>query len=158
MKKQLSALMDGELDIEDAEHLLTALKSKGGVKETWRHYHMVGDAIRGDVNMEPDFSAKVMQALDAEPTVLAINKQTSNREAKRRQVKSPMFWSVAASVAAVMFVSLMVFELQLGGAEDLTPVEIAQSLPIEYLQAHRSLAPSGSSYYIQSVSFTEPQQ
>jgi len=73
-------------------------------------------------------------------------------------MKTPLFWSVAASVAAVMFVGLVVFELEIGGQEELAPVEIANSLPIEYLQAHQSLAPSGASYYIQSASFTEPQQ
>ncbi|MFW5431542.1 MAG: sigma-E factor negative regulatory protein [Methylophilaceae bacterium] len=157
MKKQLSALMDGELDIEESEHIFTAIKSKGEVKDAWKHYHLIGDAMRGDVDMQHDFSAKVMQALDAEPTVLAINKQVTGQKSQQRKAKSPMFWSVAASAAAVMFVGLMVFELQLGESEDLSAIEIAQSLPIEYLQAHQSLAPSGSSYYIQSASYTEPQ-
>jgi len=155
MKKQLSELMDGELDVEASEHLLTALKSKGDVKEAWKQYHLIGDAIRGDVDMQPDFSARVMAALDAEPTVLAINKQATETKPAASKLKLPMFWSVAASVAAVMFVSMMAFELQLGGSEEMAPVEIANSLPIEYLQAHQSLVPSGSSYYIQSANFTE---
>lgn len=158
MKKQLSALIDGEFEVEASEHIMTAIKSNGEVKDAWKHYHLIGDAIRGDTDMQYDFSAKVMQALDAEPTVLAVNNQAEGQKAKKRRVKTPVFWSVAASAAAVMFVGMMVFELQLGESEELTPVEIAQSLPIEYLQAHQSLAPSGSSYYIQSASYTEPQQ
>jgi len=35
------------------------------------------------------------------------------------------------------------------------PMEIAQNFPAEYLQAHQSLAPSSSAYYIQSAAFTE---
>ncbi len=158
MKKQLSALIDGEVEIDDSEHVITAMKSNEKVKDAWKHYHLIGDAIRGDAEMQPDFSEKVLQALEAEPTVLAINKQAQSTPASKRTMKTPVFWSVAASVAAVMFVGLMVFELELGGQEELAPVEIAKSLPIEYLQAHQSLAPSGSSYYIQSASFTEPQQ
>lgn len=158
MKKQLSALMDGDLGIDESLPLLHALKSKDDVKVAWKHYHMIGDAMRGDLDMPHDFSSKVMQALDAEPTVLAVNKQMATAEAERRKRKSPMFWSIAASAAAVMFVGMMVFETQLNNAEDLTPIEIAQSLPIEYLQAHQSLAPSGASYYIQSASFTGPDQ
>ncbi len=158
MKNQLSALIDGEFEIEDSDHIMTAIKSNGEVKEAWKHYHLIGDAMRGDVSMQHDFSAKVMQALDVEPTVLAINKQAEEQKPNKRKVKTPMFWSVAASAAAVMFVGMMAFELQLGESDDLTPVEIAQSLPIEYLQAHQSLAPSGSAYYIQSASYTESQQ
>jgi sigma-E factor negative regulatory protein RseA len=155
MKSQLSALIDGELEIEDSEHIVTALKSRGEVAEAWQHYHLIGDVMRGNVDLQYDFSEKVMQALDAEPTVLAVTKETASQKSKQGKAKTPVFWSVAASVAAVMFVGLMVFELQLGDTEDMTAVEIAQSLPIEYLQAHQSLAPSGSSYYIQSASFTE---
>jgi sigma-E factor negative regulatory protein RseA len=158
MKNQLSALIDGEFEVEDSDHIMTAIKSNGEAKEAWKHYHLIGDVMRGDTSMQHDFSAKVMQALDAEPTILAINKQAAEHEPKKRHVKTPMFWSVAASAAAVMFVGMMALELQLGESDDLAPIEIAQSLPIEYLQAHQSLAPSGSAYYIQSASFTESRQ
>ncbi len=157
MKKQLSALIDGEFEVEESEHIMSAIKSKEDVKDAWQHYHLIGDAMRGDTGMRSDFSAKVMQALDTEPTVLAINHQVAITASKKRR-KTPMFWSMAASAAAIMFVGMMVFEMQLGESEDMTPIEIAKSLPIEYLQAHQSLAPSGSSYYIQSASFSELQQ
>jgi sigma-E factor negative regulatory protein RseA len=158
MKSQLSALIDGEIEIEDSEHIVTALKSKGEVTDAWKTYHLIGDTMRGDAEMPQGFSDKVMQALDDEPTVLVVNNQTTQPVKTKRKIKTPVFWSVAASVAAVMFVGLMVFELQLGESEDMRPVEIAQSLPLEYLQAHQSVAPSGSAYYIQSASFSESEQ
>ncbi len=154
MKNELSALIDNELNIDESARILNAAKSNNEVRSAWKHYHLIGDAMRGDAEMADDFSSRVMQALDSEPTVLAI-KKTHHDHAKSEQRKSPVFWSVAASVAAVMFVGLMVFQMQLGDSEDLSPVELAQSLPVEYLQAHQSVAPSGSSYYIQSASFTE---
>lgn len=155
MKNELSALIDNELDVNEAVRVLNATKSNADIRSAWKHYHLIGDAMRSDVEMAGDFSSRVMQALEAEPTVLAIKNTNREDKAETKQHKSPVFWSVAASVAAVMFVGLMVFQMQLGDAEDLSPVELAQSLPIEYLQAHQSLAPSGSSYYIQSASFTE---
>lgn len=161
MKNQLSALIDGEFELEDSDHILTAMKSGGEVTEAWQHYHLIGDAMRGDAEMLHGFSAKVMQALDAEPTVLAVNKQTQDTsETVKPKFKIPMVWSVAASVAAVMFVGLMVMQQQLGGVDDvtLTPIEIAQNLPLEYLQAHQAAAPSGAAYYIQNASFSESQQ
>ena len=160
MKNQLSAFIDGEFDIEEAEHIVNALKADGEMKEAWKQYHLIGDAMRGNVQGSRDFSAKIMQALDAEPTVLAVNKQVKvvAPEINKSAVKTPMFWSIAASVAAVFFVGLMVFEMQLGESEDMTPVELASSVPMEYLQAHQSMAPSGAAYYIQAAFYTESKQ
>ncbi len=159
MKNQLSALIDGELELEEAEHLVKALKSNGEVADAWKYYHLIGDAIRGEDDLSPNFCYKVMKALDEEPTVLVAGRHITNQQqTKQRKIKTPAIWSVAASVAAVMFVGLMVLQMQLGESEDMAAVEIAQSLPLEYLQAHQSIAPSGSSYYIQSASFKESQQ
>ena len=41
-------------------------------------------------------------------------------------------------------------------AETLAPIEIAESIPTEYLQAHQAAAPTGAAYYIQDASFVEP--
>ena len=120
MKDQLSALIDGEFEIESSEHIITSVKSGGELKEAWQHYHLIGDAMRGDISMRHDFSMRVMQALDAEPTVLATNKAeaVTHTAAASQTYKLSMFkngnvWSIAASVAAVMFVGLMVLQQQL---------------------------------------------
>lgn len=161
MKDQLSALIDGEFDIESSEHLIASAKSGGELRACWMHYHLIGDAMRGDVYMRQDFSHRVMTALEAEPTVLAPNYSsaaTQPSDKKSHHKKSTTFWSVAASVAAVMFVGVMVLEQQLNKPEALSPVEIAQSVPTEYLQAHQAAAPSSVAYYIQAASYTEPKQ
>lgn len=162
MKNQLSALIDGELSIEDAAHLITSAKTGGELKNCWAHYHLIGDALRGDVgrggvNMHHDFSNRVLTALEAEPTVLASNQATTTQLASKKMAykKSTKFWSAAASVAAVMFVGAMVFQQQFSQPETLAPVEIAQSVPTEYLQAHQAAAPSSAAYYIQNASFAE---
>lgn len=160
MKDQLSALIDGEFDVEDSEHLIMSAKSGGELKSCWTHYHLIGDVMRGEVNMGLNFSHRVMQALETEPTVLAPNSASAlpQDSAARAPYKSSKLWSLAASVAAVMFVGVMVLQNQLNAPEELSPVEIAQSVPTEYLQAHRAAAPSSAAYYIQTASFTEPQQ
>ena len=157
MKDQLSALMDGEFAIESAEHLITSAKSGGELKEAWQHYHLIGDAMRGDCHMQHDFSRRVMQALESEPTALVINKDAAAEQvlSKKNLFNNTKTWSIAASVAAVMFVGLMVLQQQFSGNETMSPIEIAQSLPSEYLQAHQSVAPSSSAYYIQNASFNE---
>ena len=160
MKDQLSALIDGEFDIAAAEHLITSAKSGGELKSCWAHYHLIGDAMRGDVRMRHDFSSRVMSALETEPTILAANQSTYGFVSGKlsRYKKSTKLWSLAASVAAVMFVGVMVFQQQFSQPETLSPVEIAQSVATEYLQAHQAAAPSSAAYYIQAASYSEPQK
>lgn len=162
MKDQLSALIDGELEIDSADHLIASAKSGGELKQCWAHYHLIGDVMRGEMNTHHSLSNRVMSALDAEPTVLAPNRlQELVTEADAIPASNGLaiinnnkLWSIAASVAAVMFVGVMV--LQLNQTEELMPVEIAQSVPTEYLQAHQAAAPNGAAYYIQTASYTEP--
>jgi len=160
MKDQLSALIDGEFEIESSQHIIKSIESGGELKEAWHHYHLIGDAMRGNCTLRHDFGARVMQALETEPTVMAINRDavTGDAPVAKYKLKSTKFWSVAASVAAVMFVGLMLLQQQFSGTEELSPVEIAQNIPTEYLQAHQSSAPSSASYYIQTASYTEPQK
>ena len=165
MKNQLSALIDGEFDIDDSEHLITSAKAGGEMKRCWAHYHLIGDAMRGDFSMSNDFSGRVMAALDAEPTILAPNVVAANvaevsfQTAKSSAYKmSTKLWSAVASVAAVMFVGVMVFQQQFRQPEQLAPVDIAQSAASEYLQAHQAAAPSSAAYYIQNASFSGSQK
>lgn len=149
MKDQLSALIDGEFDVASADHLITSVQSGGELESCWQNYHLIGDAMRGDRYLSADFSARVMNALEDEPTILAPKAAETNQIAlKKSLLQSNQFWSVAASVAAVMFVGLMVLQQQLTSSEEMTPVEIAQTLPLEYLEAHQAAAPSGAAYYI----------
>ena len=154
MKEQLSALIDGEFDVENAEHLIRSVKSGGELQECWQHYHLIGDAMRNEMVLSHDFSARVLSALGDEPTVLAPQPVVKPTIAKTSFFKTNQFWSVAASVAAVMFVGVMVLQQQLNSAEDSSPIEIANSMPLEYLEAHQAAAPSGAAYYIQNVSHT----
>ena len=57
-----------------------------------------------------------------------------------------------------MFVGVMVLQQQLSQPEALAPVEIAQSVPTEYLHAHQAAAPNNAAYYIQAANYTEPKQ
>ncbi|WP_421205956.1 RseA family anti-sigma factor [Aeromonas sp. 601027] len=69
-KEQISALMDGELS--DAE-VLNELEMDSDLQDTWGRYHLIGDAMRGDlpVNLQLDLSDSIMTALEDEPTILA---------------------------------------------------------------------------------------
>ena len=146
MKEQISALMDGDLALEDAEYLMTALKADGEVAKSWATYHLIGDVIRGNQMLRHDMTASIMQAIATQPAVLAP---------KPILVKSKqVVWSVVASVAAVFFVGLVVLNQQSQEA-NVAPIEIAQAVPAEYLRAHQSMSPSNAAYFIQPAAFSQ---
>lgn len=146
MKEQISALMDDDLALEDAEYLMTALKANGEVAKSWATYHLIGDVIRGNKVLSHDMTASIMQEIAKEPTVLAPKPSL----VKNKQV----VWSVAASIAAVFFVGLVVLHQQSQEAS-IAPIEIAQAVPAEYLRAHQSMSPSNAAYFIQPAAFSQ---
>ncbi len=161
MNEQISALLDDEIAVEDAGHLITAVQSNRQASDAWSHYHLIGDVMRGTVLFSTDFRQNLMQKIELEATVLSPNAALMNlSKACEQQVatsKLPAVWSVAASFAAVVVVGWMVMHQQTQSGSDLATVAIAQvqTLPAEYLMAHQASAPSPSSYYIQSVNYSE---
>lgn len=147
MKQQLSELIDGEFDIDGAEHLLTAAKSDGEANEAWQHYHLIGDVIRQEAHASIDIKQGVLDALGDAPAVLAPTTMSPSL------FKKPRVWSVAASVAAVMFVGLMLLQNNKIQTHDLAPVQIANDVPSEYLQAHQTYASARTAYYVQNASY-----
>lgn len=148
MKDKISAMMDDELELDGYEYLLSAAKSDGELNECWSTYHLIGDVMRGNPTFNSDVKEKLMARLDAEPTVLAP-------KASKVFYKKPALMSVAASVAAVMFVGWMVLHQQVGSNANPPAVEMAQNIPAEYLLAHQSAAPGNTAYFIQPAAYTE---
>lgn len=153
--------MDGEIAVEDAAHLVASMQSSKQTADAWSHYHMIGDAMRGNRVLSASFKQNLMNRIDLEPTVLAPQGFRVNA-LKMTEFKDrlPVKWSIAASFAAVMAVGWMAMhQVQPGNqvpAIEMAQADIAeQSIPNEYLAAHQLSAPSASSYYIQSVSYAE---
>lgn len=163
MSEQISALMDGEIAAEDSAHLIASMQSSRTAAESWSQYHLIGDAMRGDAVLGKNFKQDLMHRLEMEPTVFAPQSAHA-ADASIAAIKDrlPVKWAMAASFAAVMVVSWMAMQ-QIQPGNDISRIEVAQaevaerptSIPVEYLAAHQSSAPSASSYYIQSVSYAE---
>lgn len=71
---QLSCLLDGEVDEGSCRQLLERLRRDGDAGRSWELLNCVGDAMRSaDVAAwhRPGFVARVAEALEREPTVLA---------------------------------------------------------------------------------------
>jgi sigma-E factor negative regulatory protein RseA len=162
MNEQISALIDNEIDAADAAHLIAAIQSSSTSAAAWSQYHLIGDAMRGADALSADFKYHLMQRIELEPTVLAPRPQLDgSAESLTRSRRLPAAWSIAASFAAVMVVGWIALQQQTHTDTLLTTTAVAQSnaveatIPAEYLTAHHATAPSGSAYYIQSVSYSD---
>lgn len=179
MNEQLSAFIDDEVSTDDAKHLMSALNSSAEVGETWAQYHLIGDVMRGSITLRSSFKHDLMQKIEQEPTVLSPNAALIHQEASPTLAdettvlplpkKIPAYWSVAASLSAVMVVGWMMWQTPVANQNtsmQMAKLEPAQQLnapavsevaeiPTEYLAAHQSSAPTASAYFIQTASYSE---
>jgi sigma-E factor negative regulatory protein RseA len=158
VKEKISAVMDGELERFESAGTLKALESGDEARETWRLYHLIGDAMRDTRMLSPGFAERVGARLKDEPTVLAPAFAAS------RVLASPAArrWSaLAASLAAAAFVGWVAF---LPGDEPAQVPQVATVLPVpashvqqaadtlvappdtadDYLLAHQGYSPRNS--------------
>ncbi|MCX7628159.1 MAG: sigma-E factor negative regulatory protein [Methylophilaceae bacterium] len=158
MKEQLSALMDGELDLDAHPHLYKALRSDEDAADCWATWHLIGDVMRREPVMPSDLGARVMQALESEPTVLAP------RRTWRDWMRSEYVVPLVATAAAVAFVSWMVWQPDMAIKTEIAQPSLAQAaIPPDilnsYMLAHHEYAPSNGvqhGYDIQPANLTAP--
>ncbi len=164
--ENISALMDGEADGQEAHQAMLRLKDTGEARQTWASYHLIGDVMRGDALPAFDVSQRVSAALDQEPTVMAPQR------ALRTSRTLTYALSAAASFSAIAVVGWMAFST---GNVISPAVEVAQapvpvvvqpeaqlvSAPSDiqmngYLLAHQGVSPSTSLHgvapYIRTIS------
>jgi len=98
MTEHISALLDGELSDQDGLRQLEVLRSDEACRRTWATYHLIGDALRGDV--QAGCARAVSLRLAEEPVVLC---PTVTQRARRERTWYAV--SAAAGFAAVAFVA-----------------------------------------------------
>jgi sigma-E factor negative regulatory protein RseA len=147
MRQDISMLMDGELDDAAAGELIDAMARHRDALETWRTYHLIGDALRES----------------APPVVVP----------RRLQAQPRTWYALAASVAAVALVGWVGFAPQRSPAPVATAPSsaVAQAQPAaapkpavvplpsgtnDYLLAHQGFSPrvslQGMAAYVRTVS------
>jgi sigma-E factor negative regulatory protein RseA len=165
MKDRISQLMDGELDDRSAADTIKACAQGGEALEAWRSFHLISDAMRDSRVLSAGFSARVMQRLEAEPTVLAPQRA-------RPESRTWFALSAAASFAAVALVGWLAFAPQPAVAPQLAQAPkpaaeapapaMAPSAANEYLLAHQGFSPrvsfQGMAPYVRNVSERGPRK
>jgi len=149
MKTRISALMDGELEDHELEQTLQELHRNGELRRQWCDCQLISAALRGERRLDIDVAARVMSALDLEPTMMV--------PARKRQFewRRPAL-ALAASAAGVAVVAW----LALASGSNMPPTaemglarvapepatvqaKSAQRLQ-EYLVAHQAHASGGA--------------
>jgi sigma-E factor negative regulatory protein RseA len=119
MTQDLSTLMDGELDGQEAERALRNCCGNEELKLKWQAYHLIGDALRGECPCRRAATDRIMAAIRDEPTVLAPRRRMSGSAGR-------IAFAAAASVATVAVVAWI--GMQDRGAPD-SPL-LATSTPV----------------------------
>jgi sigma-E factor negative regulatory protein RseA len=68
LRRQLSALMDGELERDQARFLLRRVPGDAELSGCWQRWHVAGECLRGHgaAPLRQDFAARIAAAVDAE--------------------------------------------------------------------------------------------
>lgn len=159
LKHDISALMDGELFEDEAEALLNKLKKNPQAQQEWQTYHLIGDALRQPDHVSRDISKSFHERLQAEPTVFAPRRRTTQRARY-------FALSAAASVMALALVAWLSMQAgteptpQLASAPQqnaVRPASFSSANNVnDYVMAHQEYSPStdvhGAASYIHTVS------
>ena len=128
--ERISALMDSEAD--EASWLQAAVRESEG-QATWSRYHLMGDALRNELpaQLDLDLTARIAQALQDEPTVLAPKPSRFSRIGGKPAVvhllRSGGQFAIAASVAAVTILGVQHYQ---GGKNPaLAPNPVLNTVP-----------------------------
>ena len=147
MTQEISSLMDGEAPAQEAEFTIRSCSASEEQKQTWLIYHTIGDAMRGQAPRVLALPSEVIEALNAQPTVLAP---------KRRVLESTFARVALAAAASVATIGVVGWLGTQGGQAGTAPV-VAKSAsaiqpvsnksimreaaldPQDYFAAHRQL-------------------
>lgn len=170
MKEKLSSLLDGDVEPAHAGPVFEVLRQDGELRRQWDAYCVIGDALRGERDHQPDFAARVMAELDAEPTLLVPPPKPARSLAGR-----PMM-AIAASVMGVVAVGVVAFTMYPRTPDSIPVAGVVASAPAEtpaavqlatnvgddvhrnYMFVHQAMSGGGpipgSVHYVRTVSDT----
>ncbi len=152
MNEKISALVDGELDRDDALQVIRGLGGDAHRRESWDHYHLIGEALRGEsagmVTRRRQAADAIFARLASEPTVLVPAARQHAPVAKGTRIALAM----AASVITVSALVVVAFKQQDGTVapaqlvQQIAPKPVAQPATAaevrvnDYLKIHRQFA------------------
>lgn len=95
MTQETSSLMDGELTPAEAQKAIRECCASSGELDNWHLYHVIGDAMRGQVPRDLAYNNAIRAALEHEPAMIARPKRVLDSSFARVSL------AAAASVATI---------------------------------------------------------
>jgi sigma-E factor negative regulatory protein RseA len=181
MEDKISALMDGELDAEDATNIVAQFGKTDEFRDEWTIYHMISDVMGQPGQTAPmpaDISRRVSSRLATEPAVNASPVAAPRPAGSRHRMKAYAIAASMTAAAVVGWMNLQVTEQPAQVIADNSPAVPAQSqaqvattalppIPVtsvsasapihidDYLLAHRAFSPGtampGAVPYVRAV-------
>ncbi len=129
-KEWISALADGELAENELAKALDALRDDHTLQTSWSHYHLISDALHGNLEsrVAVDLHTRVSRALEHEPTVLAPQRK------QRPWLRHVAGLAVAASVSGVAVIGFQQMNVADSGTATATMAEVAPPQNFERMQ------------------------
>jgi negative regulator of sigma E activity len=139
-RMQLSAMMDGELSLDEARFLLRRLRHDEELNGCWERWQLCGDVLRGQAQAPAPagFAQRVALAIAAEPLQSAANRDS----AARRPRGSLARWGGGALAASVALVALFMARQQ--GPQDNSRTELPAVATQTPTDAGRGIAADSS--------------
>ena len=130
LKQKLSSLMDGETD-NHAEHTISELITSESLRKTWRRYHLISDALNGNLPalLDRDLAGKIASEIAKEPIPIA-----GYRVVTRRFLRPAAGLAIAASVAAIAILGI---QQNSDRTQERTPIQLAPN-PLPQINANIS--------------------
>ena len=113
MTQETSSLMDGELTPAEAHKAIRECCASSGELDNWHLYHVIGDAMRGQVPRDLAYNKAIRAVLEQEPAMIARPKRVLDSSFARVSL------AAAASVATIGIVGWIGSQ---GGSPTGTPV------------------------------------
>ena len=169
--EKISQLIDGDLGEWEARAQIARLERDPELADCWATYHLIGDALRKELELGPEFTRKLRAQLDLEPAILTPRLRLMQRAARHAL---PIAAGVAG-VTVVAWLALSSFQATPDGSEvaqaDVQTVSPrppssetfvaspANAGVTDYLVAHQEFSPSttmhGVASYMRTVSADE---
>jgi sigma-E factor negative regulatory protein RseA len=125
----VSASVDGETDRQTLAELAADTDSRA----QWQRYHLIGDAMRGDMpeSLHLDLSSRIAAALEDEPTILAPQTETIEDTQPRKATVVPFMrqigqYGIAAAVALMAVVGVQNYQ----AADETQPMPVFNTRPL----------------------------
>lgn len=131
---KVSLLIDGELDECDMACVMRAMKEDDTAGARWRNYHLIRDALQGNLprHLPQDLAGRVALALEHEPIHLNPQHRHSSAPTPFRtssRARATVSFALAASLSAIAVFGVGVMELNNGSPQQSTAMNIASIAP-----------------------------